>query len=281
MHRQYKISEFAKHLGVTPGFLKHHEQYGTLKPHVSESGYRYYQPSDGMQVLNCLKLQGMGFTSREAADILNTQAQDPTEIFHAQQQTLAHKILFYQETLNYLQEVEAQSRALSAAGGEMYALEECPPFYYLENRWENEFVSNPLLHEVAAAWNDLMPLVDHASRIGSVSLTSGGVQAEEYCTGLCVRKDRADKLGLFHNEKVRLVNPGCCLVYRFQGLRERANGDRQTSLDLLLGRPLAFCRSHHFIPRGDVYVIKLFCSLALPENHVRETVMIPLGRIDE
>lgn len=276
MDRFYKISEFAKNLGVTTGFLKHHEQYGTIKPHVSDSGYRYYERSDAMQVLNCLKLQGMGYTSREAADILNGQVKDISAAFRAQQQVLAREIKLYQEIYKYLEAVQDQADHLEERGGESYTIEVFPSFYYVENMREGDFIKDAALQEVAAQWNEMMPLVEHVSRIGGAAFANDTVTAADYAMGLCVRKSHADTLGLYMNETVRLIAPGRCLVYHYRGVRRRANGQREASLDCMLRRPLDYCRRHNYEITGDIFIIKLFCSLALPENYVRETVVIPI-----
>ena len=86
MNRHYKIGEFAKNLGVSAGFLKHHEKYGLLKPQVAESGYRYYEFHQAMLVVQCIRLQNMGFTSKEIADILNhTSSVDVAALFERQE----------------------------------------------------------------------------------------------------------------------------------------------------------------------------------------------------
>ncbi len=277
MDKEYKISEFAKHLGVTPGFLKHHEGYGTLKPQIAESGYRYYRREDGMQVLNCLKLQGMGFTSREVADILES-AQDAQlpQLLHAQQHVLTQKIALYQETLGYMQEIERTAWELDACGGEVHAICLPEPFYYLENMQEGVFVDEPLLQEAAEKWNGLMPLVEHASRISNAALTESGVRASSYAMGLAVRCDRGDRLGVHLSSAVARIDPGPCLVFRRQGVRPQSHGRRETSLDRMLQRPLEICRSLNLTIAGDIFVIKTFGSLAHERNYVREPVLVPI-----
>ena len=52
--KQYKIGEFARNMGVSIGFLKHHEKNGLLKPEISESGYRYYSCRQAIQVAQCV-----------------------------------------------------------------------------------------------------------------------------------------------------------------------------------------------------------------------------------
>lgn len=277
MDKEYKISEFAKHLGVTPGFLKHHESYGTLKPQIAESGYRYYRREDGMQVLNCLKLQGMGFTSREVADILeNAQDAQLPQLLHAQQHVLTQKIALYQETLGYMQEIERVAQELDDCGGEACAIRLPEDFYYVENMQEGVFVDAPLLQQAAEKWNDLMPLVEHVSRISGAELTQSGVQAADYAMGLAIRCDRADRLGAHLNSAVQRISPGPCLVFRRQGVRRVSHGRRETSLDRMLQRPLEICRSRGLTVSGDVYVLKTFGSLAHEHNYVRESVLVPI-----
>ena len=95
MGRRYKIGEFAKNLGVSAGFLKHHEKYGLLNPKVSESGYRYYEFYQAMLVVQCIRLQNMGFTSKEISDILNkTTSVDMSSLFRKKREIVAKNIIY-------------------------------------------------------------------------------------------------------------------------------------------------------------------------------------------
>ena len=134
MSRHYKIGEFAKNLGVSAGFLKHHEKYGLLKPKVAESGYRYYEFHQAMLVVQCIRLQNMGFTSKEISEILDhTVSADMRQVFEEKREKILQKYHLYREMLCYMDHLsgKGESEAEKIKGGEWCVLRP-EPFYYVE-----------------------------------------------------------------------------------------------------------------------------------------------------
>lgn len=278
MSRHYKIGEFAKNLGVSAGFLKHHEKYGLLKPQVAESGYRYYEFHQAMLVVQCIRLQNMGFASKEIADILNhTVSADMVSLFEEKRELIARKYRLYREMLHYMDQLSDREGAAGKRreGGEWYILKP-EPFYYVENACEGQFVGNEQRYEAALKWNEYMPMVETCSRFECLDPRPVTGSVGQWHMGLRIVKDIADRLEIFRNGEVRLVEPKKCLVYYVRE-RRRRNLDRpKKAVELVLEAPLRICEDHGFMVAGDIYSIQRFCSTAQDENYMEEMVMVPV-----
>lgn len=68
--KKYKIGEFAKIVGVTPDFIKHYENYGLLKPEISDSGYRYYDFKDAIYFFEFFKYKKWGYSIKEMMEVM-------------------------------------------------------------------------------------------------------------------------------------------------------------------------------------------------------------------
>lgn len=278
MGKRYKIGEFAKNLGVSAGFLKHHEKYGLLKPQVAESGYRYYEFHQAMLVVQCMRLQSMGFTSKEISAILNhTASVDVPALFDEKRDLIVRKYHLYREMLQYLDELSGEK----TGGGEKekageWSIVRPEAFYYVENASHGEFEGNEARYEVALQWNEYMPMVETCARFECVSEEPRLESVGEWHMGLRITRDVAERLDIFCNQAVTLVEPKKCLVYHVQEKRKRNLNNRNKAISLILETPLDICRKHGFRVAGDIYTAQRFCSTAQDENYMQELVMIPV-----
>ena len=94
-----------------------------------------------MQVVQCLRLQAMGFTSKEISDILNhTSSADMGSLFEKKRDLLVGQYHLYGEMIQYLD-------YLSGKGGNDFLKEETKEwsiikpegFYYMENASQGRF----------------------------------------------------------------------------------------------------------------------------------------------
>jgi len=265
----YKIGEFARNLGVSTGFLKHHESYGLLKPQVAESGYRYYELYQANQAFQCVRLQSMGFTSKEISDILEHSAGlDIPSLFDVKTEEIRQKAAFFQELLSYMEQVGQSFSGRKTDWG----IGRPEPFYYMENVSHGQFEGNEKRYEVARRWNAYMPMVELTTRFERLGDDPQPSSLGDWHMGLRIEKPVADRLNIFRNEEVRLVDPGKCLIYRFCGSRKRA-GRVQTKPEAALG----ICGEHGFALSGDIYLLQTFGSNACAESYFWETVLIPIA----
>ncbi len=106
MEKRYKVGEFSQNLGVSTGFLKHHETDGLLAPYVSSNGYRYYDYSQAMLALQCMRLQRIGFPGKEAADILlHSSQRNLAALLKNKIDTIQQDIIFDEEMIRCLEEI--------------------------------------------------------------------------------------------------------------------------------------------------------------------------------
>lgn len=281
MGRHYKIGEFAKNLGVSAGFLKHHEKYGLLKPEVAESGYRYYEFHQAMLVVQCIRLQNMGFTSKEISEILNhTISADMRQLFEEKREIITGKYRFYQEMLRYLDQLsgsgEEREEAEAGREGGEWSILRPEPFYYVENACEGQFAGNEERYEAALRWNEYMPMVETCSRFERTGSAPCLSSVGQWYMGLRISKGAADRLNIFRNGETRLVEPEKCLVYHVRERRKRNLESPEKAVELILEEPLKLCRRHGFAVAGDIYSAQRFCSTAQAENYMEEVVMIPV-----
>jgi len=277
--RRYKIGEFAKNLGVSAGFLKHHEKYGLLKPQVAESGYRYYEFHQAMQVVQCIRLQSMGFTSKEISGILNhTASEDMPSLFQKKRDMIVRKYRLYREMLQYLDYLSDRGADCPAgARSGDWSIVRPGAFYYVENASQGEFTGNEEQYEAALRWNDYMPMVETCARFECVNPEPCLGSVGQWHMGLRIARDVAERLDVFCNGAVKLVEPKKCLVYYVRERRKRNLGNRDRALSLILEEPLDICREHGFKVAGDIYSVQMFCSTAQDENYMQEMVMVPVG----
>lgn len=277
-NKRYKVGEFAKNLGVSTGFLKHHEKYGLLKPYVSESGYRYYDFPQAKLAFQCLRLQKMGFTSKDIADILNNTTQyDIPDLLQEKRKEMHRRFEIYKEILEYMDYIENLDAAIQVpeeSWTERWGIEEAKPFYYLKNARNGRFEGTPARYEIAEKWNEYMPLIDLCSRFevkdGTPVLDSLG----DWYMGLSIPQKTADHLQVELNEEVSLIRPGKCLIYQFSGCRGSRMGRK--TMEYILERPLELCRRHNFRISGDIYNVQIFGSTAGEKTYIQERVIVPI-----
>lgn len=158
MKRMYKIGEFAEKLGVSVGFLKHHEKYGLLDPHTTESGHRYYSDDQAIQVYRCMALQGMGFSVKESADILhNVNNIDLASLFRSKLEARRNELLKLELSISYLTELTA--KGLGDPGFPRWNINNNFDEYYLEFARNGELADGDGLSGICSNWMNYFPMV--------------------------------------------------------------------------------------------------------------------------
>jgi DNA-binding transcriptional MerR regulator len=287
MKNGYKIGEFALNLGVSSGFLKHHENHGLLAPRVSDSGYRYYEMGQASLVIQCLALQNIGFSGKEISEIMNHSSSiDITERIQEKTDEIRKKMVFYEEMLRQLEHdyapFRAQERMTQRPDGsampqthESWSIGEAEPFYCMENARNGRFYGTERHSEIAQDWNHYMPVTQIFSRVEFSGDLPDAESISAWNMGLKIDAAAADRFGIATNETMRLIRPGRCLIYHFSGLRKREHGG--PALAEMLRTPISICRKHNFRIRQEIYLFNIFGSTTEPENYVRETALFPLA----
>lgn len=279
MRKTYKVGEFAKNLGVTIGFLKHHEADGILAPHISPSGYRYYEYPQAMQALQCLRMQSIGFSGKEVAEMLNhSSTAQITEKVRQKQKELEEDIIYYQELLKYLEKnvsdiTDADDQGLIE---EDWSIGTPAPFYYLENSENFEFTTNPdnETYDIICNWNRYMPMTGLLYYLSMDLTQNPHFDIHHNGAGLYIDKKTGDRLKVHTNAQVQTIAPCKSLIYTYRGNREHKIGT--DAIQRRVDKPLQICRDHNFNPTGEVYILNYFASTANKVNYVHETILLPL-----
>ena len=182
-----------------------------------------------------------------------------------------------EEMLRYLDRLsDEEASALEKEGAEEWSILRPRAFYYMENASEGRFIGNEEQYEAALKWNAYMPMVETCARFTCLDPSPCLESIGQWDMGLRIDRDVAERLDIFLNKAVRLVEPKKCLVYYVREERKRNLGDPKSARGLILERPLDICRRHGFHMAGDIYSVQLFCSTAQDKNHMQEMVMIPV-----
>lgn len=277
MEKKYKIGEFAKNLGVSVGFLKHHEQDGILRPEVSGSGYRYYSYDQAVQVFQCLRLQSLGFDSREVAELLNHSTDiNLAAIYNQKQEELQERIRYYTEIVNHLKRIQHIGVGHELNG--QWNIIEPPPFLYMEYSENGLFYEIEDCQQVITQWNQFLPMIMTCTRIQWEGNENAALRdsIKSWHGGLMIDQSYADQMKLFRNEAVRTVVPGLSLIYHHECVMPHISSDERDNYAPHLEAPIQLCCEHHFTPRGDIYISQGFVSISQEENYISEVVMVPV-----
>ena len=296
--KKYKVSDFAKNLGVTAGFLKYHEKYDLLQPEISDNGYRYYSNFQDLLVFQCLHFQSLGFSSEETASILNHSPSVNLPALNAEKkQEIQHQIDYYTEILHYFEQLEQKGMQSTYDG--KWKIDQMPPFLYVEYSEDGLFYRNSALSAVIAQWNSYFPMVSPCSCVqltGHASAQSDSCSAEHAAghaadrsldppsilhtrRGLMVEAAMAEKLGIPKTDDVQTIHLGTCLCYHLERVLPHPARSHGYPEEELLADPLQLCRSCNLTPGKQVFILSSFTSTASEENQVSAEVIIPLQNI--
>ena len=274
--KQYKVGEFAKNMGVSIGFLKHHEKNGLLKPRISSSGYRYYSCRQAMQVFQCVRLQSMGFTSREIENILyHSSEKDIAKLYAGKKKELQENIARDQQILRYINAVEQYGIGTSWDGS--WTIVNAPPFLYVESITNEEFSAGEEGCETIREWNRFFPMVSTCTRVKWEGKEEGAVRILEVGRGLMIDERLAKALQVPQNAAVRRVDPGKVLHYHLERMVSCLESGEEAPVDSFLKEPLELCRRHVFTPSGDIFMIQQFASTAQDRNFVSQMIVVSIA----
>lgn len=273
--KQYRVGEFAKNMGVSIGFLKHHEKNGLLKPRLSSSGYRYYSCRQAMQVFQCVRLQSLGFTSREIENILyHSSEKDIAELYAEKKEELQKNITRDQQILHYINAVEQYGIGTSWDGS--WTIVNAPPFLYVESITNEDFSAGENGCKAIKEWNRFFPMVSTCTRVKWEGKPDGTIHILEIGRGLMIDEKIADSLQVPENPAVQRIDPGKVLHYHLERTVSYLESGEEAPVDPMLKEPLELCRRHAFTPGGDIFMIQQFASTAQDRNFVSQMIVVPI-----
>ena len=211
--KQYRIGDFARHLGVTSDFLKHYEAAGLLKVQHRESGYRYYTFDQSAKVISCMRLRNYGVTVKEMGAM---HTDDPDKVFGL----LDKKSEELEATVSRLQAVIGEHKRMrrwyEAHKGTMidWEIREMEPRYFLPHTDEQDFRKDDRIFELLKDWGMWMPVTKSALK---VEISGSGTENTIHW-GFAVRESLLKRYQIPVNDVLERIEFGKCFVCHFCGL---------------------------------------------------------------
>jgi len=253
MKEKYKIGEFAEKMGVSVGFLKHHEKFGLLEPYTSEAGHRFYTEDHAIQVCRCLSLQSMGFSVKETAAILNgTDDVDVRLLMEKQLRCMQLQHRRLEQSMHFLEQAISHNSEFEA--NNTWNIKSNFRHCYLEFSGAGSFVDRGSMPSTSN-WTEYFPISVLAHRFelrdGQPVLLGTGfaIPADNALNQTGIDMSCAEKIS-FHRSLEYLT------CKNMNGLEW---GSHEYS-DELLREPLEVCRKHNFKPTGRIVVVSAFSS---------------------
>ncbi|MBQ9663682.1 MAG: MerR family transcriptional regulator [Oscillospiraceae bacterium] len=179
--REYRIGEFAKHLGVTPDLLKHYEDQGIITPSRSESGYRYYPFQTSMLLMECVRLRNYGMTLREIREIVTAHQVDNAAV----DRRLSENMSSLREEMLLDEALTANYEAFLAWKAPLQGREYdwdvrwSRPMCFLPHTDKYDFLRDPRIYEILKAWMSYIPIVKSTMKVERNGQITWGLIAEE------------------------------------------------------------------------------------------------------
>ena len=207
--REYRIGEFAKHLGVTPDLLKHYEDQGIIQPTRSDSGYRYYPFTTTMLLIECIRLRNYGMTLREIREILAAHQLDTTAVSSRLAENVEHmkeEILLDEALTADYAEFLAWQAPLSERDFD-WEIRWSKPMAFLPHTDKYDFLQDPRIYEILKSWMSYIPIVKSSMKAERNGRITWGLLVEE-------RMIRQLKLPV--NDIVEFYPPYKVFYYKFR-----------------------------------------------------------------
>jgi len=267
MNKKYKIGDFSKHMGVTPDFLKHYEQYGLIQPSINESGYRYYHFEQAAETLECIKLRNWEFPLKEIKFLVQeANLNEIMDSYRNKIHEMQEMITFYQAAIDEYRHFE---NWLTEAKYNPWTIELLNSIVFLPHSNNRDFIHNDNLDKTMEQWMQWMPMVHSAQRIYDAFDES---KAPYFHWGYSVSKHFADQVGLFQSDPCQIIEKRKCLVYRYtSGSNESIVG--QTGIIPVVKKIL---KEHNLVPDGEILRVVYQYSHENGKRKQHSTFIVPL-----
>ena len=205
--KQYKIGEFSKHLGVTPEFLKHYEQYGLIPPSISESGYRYYPFEMASEVLECIKLRNWKFSLKEIQKIIKEyNVEQILDLYSEKAEEMKEMISFYESLISDYELMHNWIKKNVTPND--WTIENIESFVFLPHSNQLDFIHDPNMYSIMKQWVQWMPMVHSCQYIPNINTHP----SPEFQWGFCIPLHLAQKHHLTYDKPCHIIPQQRCLI---------------------------------------------------------------------
>lgn len=243
---RYTANEMARLLGVPSHILRYYEKIGIIRPWTDKTnGYRYYSVVDTRRFNLCRSLRAADFSLEDCRGLL-TDPFSPENVQRLRQQAeaLRRREVLARLTARQMEQMAREYEGMEQRVDRMEILT-LPAIWMLTVAECETPVADQALEEEKQQWLEYLPLVRWVSRIPHSTMERFGQGRVEYSSGLVIRAEDAEALGLVPSERVQLLPGGRLLstVWRQTG---RGPFDWDS-----LRRPLAWMREKGIQTYGD------------------------------
>ena len=206
---RYRISDYAKNMGVTPDLLKHYEEIGLLEPERSEKGYRYYPFGMSSLLIESIRLRNYGFTLRETKDLLRAGTKPEEKTLPADQQIrqqmeiIRMNIRTQQAILADYEEFASRQDTIRSEG-KIWYIAKNEEYAFLPHAEGDRFIQDERIRELMPLWINCVPVVKSALSVDS---------AGRSVWGLITKSKYLKQLSIPVNDAVEIIPPQRTFVY--------------------------------------------------------------------
>lgn len=207
--KTYKISEFARNIGVTEKTLRHYEKFKIVEPSVDgANGYRSYNFRDAERVLASKRFSNMGFSVKETSRLLSESSIDEVmEMFRRQSagskakarrlELVAERIKELEEELGWFQK--------SANKGFVHTGKE---WWFIQHVKDSEFVKDTETIHIVREMMDALPC-----SVKLMQIPREPERIEENVWGLAIEPRYAESMGIRFRPPMVKIPAGPCYHY--------------------------------------------------------------------
>lgn len=138
--KQYKISNFARLMGVTVDLVKHYQTMGILKPHVDPNNrYRYYDIRHGERLIVSKKFRNLDFSVEETHALTSRlNGEEIHDKLSNKKQELFERYQFVKQQYESIQHMEYICNLFLTQSNQVFECER-PGYYYCKHTLHTEF----------------------------------------------------------------------------------------------------------------------------------------------
>lgn len=267
--REYKISEFAAMVGMTPSKIRFYEKAGLFPAHRYENGYRYFTPNDAFRANAFRVLLQYGFSVEEAIAMLD--ARQETAEFQQSLLDQRERLLRSIDLLNYrLHRVDSALDFLNPQPGRPFAVVDVDDHLYVNASHGADFnVSTENAQEISVFYELLG--VSSCARIISYDELESNRDAVDPSYIITMPMSEEHRLADYEVDmsKVKHLTMGKCLRFRRRLTRE------ESVLKENFSPMFEYLSSHGYRLRGDILLMPTFLNLDGKGSDI-ETLLAPI-----
>lgn len=139
--KKYKISSFAKHMGVSLDLVKHYQENKILRPEIDPiNKYRYYNITHGERLIVSKKFRNLGFTVEETSELISCKdGIDISQMLRKQKKVIKDELDKLEKMYNCIKEMEESCNIFIEKKGHFYEVER-PAYYFYRHTFGWSFI---------------------------------------------------------------------------------------------------------------------------------------------